>query len=78
MTSDVFLIGFKRLVFLVDEMVKQSGNSFDFDAEVWVGEWLQRPLPALSGKMPAEYMYTIFGQDLLCKLLFMAQSGVYA
>lgn len=72
------VIGLERLVGQVAEMVKQSGNPEGFDAGHWVGEWLQRPLPALAGKKPADYMDTMSGQDLVSKLLAQSQSGAYA
>ena len=72
------VIGLERLVGQVAEMVKQSGNAEGFDAGRWVGEWLQRPLPALAGKRPAEFMDTMAGQDLVSKLLAQSQSGAYA
>ena len=76
-TSDR-VIGLERLVEQVAEMVKQSGNSDGFDAGRWVEEWLQRPLPALAGKKPADYMDTMSGQDLVSKLLAQSQYGTYA
>jgi putative toxin-antitoxin system antitoxin component (TIGR02293 family) len=72
------VIGLERLVGQVGEMVTQSGNPEGFDAGRWVGEWLQRPLPALAGKRPAEFMDTMAGQDLISKLLAQSQSGAYA
>ncbi|MDX8400455.1 MAG: antitoxin Xre/MbcA/ParS toxin-binding domain-containing protein [Gallionellaceae bacterium] len=72
------VIGLERLVGQVAEMVSQSGNSEGFDAGRWVGEWLQRPLSALAGKKPAEYMDTMAGQGLVSKLLAQSQSGAYA
>lgn len=72
------VIGLERLVGQVEQMVKQSGDATDFDAGRWLGEWLQRPLPALAGKKPAEFMDTMVGQNLLSKLLSQSQSGAYA
>ncbi len=72
------VLGLERLVGQVEEMVRQSGNTEGFDAGRWVGEWLQRSLPALGGKKPAEFMDTMAGQDLISKLLAQSQSGAYA
>ena len=72
------VIGLERLVGQVEEMVTQSGDATGFDAGRWLGEWLQRPLPALAGKKPAEFMDTMAGQNLLSKLLAQSQSGAYA
>lgn len=72
------VVGLERLVGQVEAMVKQSGNPEGFDAGRWVGEWLQRPLPALGGKKPAEFMDTMEGQNLVARFLAQSQSGAYA
>lgn len=72
------VVGLERLVGQVEAMVKQSGNAEGFDAGRWVGEWLQRPLPALGGKKPAEFMDTMEGQNLVARFLAQSQSGAYA
>lgn len=72
------VVGLERLVGQVEVMVKQSGNPEGFDAGRWVGEWLQRPLPALGGKKPAEFMDTMEGQNLVARFLAQSQSGAYA
>src|SRR5205823_10228894 len=41
------LIGFSILVGQVQVMVEHSGDPTAFDAAKWLGEWLERPLPAL-------------------------------
>jgi putative toxin-antitoxin system antitoxin component (TIGR02293 family) len=72
------LLGFAKLVGQVQVMVEQSGDPAGFDAAKWLGEWLERPLPALGGKRPSEYMDTSEGQQLVAGLLAKAQSGAYA
>jgi putative toxin-antitoxin system antitoxin component (TIGR02293 family) len=72
------LIGFSKLVGQVQRMVEQSGDPTGFDAARWLGEWLDRPLPALAGKCPAEYMDTSEGQQMVSALLMRIQSGAYA
>ncbi len=72
------VVGLERLVGQVEAMVKQSGNPEGFDAGRWVGDWLQRPLPALGGKKPAEFMDTMEGQNLVARFLAQSQSGAYA
>jgi len=72
------VVGLERLVGQVEAMVKQSGNPEGFDAGRWVGDWLQRPLPALDGKRPAEFMDTMEGQNLVARFLAQSQSGAYA
>jgi len=72
------VLGLERLVGQVEEMVAQSGNPAGFDAHRWVGEWLDRPLPALGGAKPADFMDTMEGQRLITQLLAQSQSGAYA
>lgn len=72
------VIGLARLVGQVQVMVEQSGDPSGFDAAKWIGDWLERPLPALDGKCPAEYMDTGEGQQLVSALIAKMQSGAYA
>lgn len=72
------VVGLERLVGQVEAMVQQSGNPEGFDAGRWVGDWLRRPLPALGGKRPAEFMDTMEGQNLVARFLAQSQSGAYA
>lgn len=72
------VLGLSKLVGQVQVMVEQSGNPEAFDAGRWVADWLDRPLGALEGKCPAEYMDTAEGQELVSGLLAKVQSGAYA
>lgn len=72
------VFGLERLVGQVEVMVAQSGNPEGFDANRWVGEWLDSPLPALGGAKPADYMDTMEGQKIVSNLLALSQSGAYA
>jgi len=72
------VIGLERIIGQVEVMVAQSGNPQGFEAERWVGEWLDRPLPALGGAKPADFMDTMEGQELVARLLAQSQSGAYA
>lgn len=73
------LIGLQRLIGQVETMVAESGSVHDdFDAAVWVADWLDTPLPALGNQKPAEFMDTQMGQGLVSDLLARAQSGAYA
>jgi putative toxin-antitoxin system antitoxin component (TIGR02293 family) len=71
------LLGLERLIGQVEVMLSQSGTGEKFDADRWVGAWLDHPLPALGGARPAEYMDTIEGQELVSGLLAQSQSGAY-
>lgn len=72
------LLGLVCLIGQVTVMVEDSGSPNKFDAARWVGEWLDRPIPALGGARPSDYMDTITGQMLVSKLLMQSQTGVFA
>ena len=72
------VVGMARLVGQVQTMVEESGNPEGFDAGKWLADWLDRPLPALAGKAPAEFMDTADGRALVSDLLAQQQSGAYA
>jgi len=72
------VLGIARLVGQAQSLVKESGGPQEFDAATWVSAWLERPLPALGGKHPAEFMDTADGRTLVADLLSQEQSGAYA
>lgn len=65
------------LVALVQRVVGESGDPVGFDAAAWTSRWLSRPLPALGGTCPMEYMGTQEGRALLERLIMRMQSGAY-
>ena len=71
-------LGMARLVGQVQAMVDESGDPQGFDAAHWLAQWLEAPLPALSGQCPAELMDTAEGQAIVSNLLARMQSGTYA
>jgi putative toxin-antitoxin system antitoxin component (TIGR02293 family) len=72
------VVGIARLVGQAQSLVKESGRQEEFDAATWVSAWLDRPLPALGGKPPGEFMDTADGRMLVADLLSQEQSGAYA
>lgn len=72
------VLGISRLIGQVQAIVESSGNPEGFDAAAWVGNWLDRPLPALGGQRPAELMDTAEGQAVVANMLLRSQSGAYA
>lgn len=58
-------------------MVEESGSPQGFDSEAWVGEWIERSVPALGGK-PIDFLVTKEGIELVSRLLAQAQSGAFA
>ncbi len=71
------VMGIARLVGQAQNLVQESGGPALFDAGRWVGDWLQKPLPALDGKAPGELMDTVDGRALVSDLLAQQQSGAY-
>lgn len=53
-------------------------QAIDVLLDHWVGEWLERPSPALGGAKPADFMDTMEGQGLVTRLLLQSQVGVFA
>lgn len=72
------ILGLESLIGQVQTMVEESGNPEGFDAARWVADWIDRPLTALGGEKPADYMDTREGQLLVSRLLSQMQSGAYA
>ena len=72
------VLGMARLVGQVQAMVEESGEPKDFNAAEWVASWLERPLPALDGRRPAELMDTPDGQGLVSNLVARMQTGTYS
>lgn len=71
-------IGLIKLIGQVQVVVEQSGDPGNFDATQWFAQWLDKPLPALGGSRPVEYIDTSEGREMLSRLIAMAQSGAYA
>jgi putative toxin-antitoxin system antitoxin component (TIGR02293 family) len=72
------VLGIARLVGQAQSLIRDSGRSGTFNAARWVAGWLDRPLPALGGKRPGEYMDTADGRTLVADILAQQQSGTYA
>jgi uncharacterized protein (DUF2384 family) len=72
------VIGFAKLVGQVQTLVNESGDPESFDAARWLAQWLERPMPALGGRPPAEYMDTAEGQQIVAGLLERTRGGAYA
>ena len=72
------VMGMLRLIGQVDEIVRESGDPTDFNAARWVAGWLNRPLPALGGRVPATLMDTAEGREIVAGLIAQTQSAAYA
>jgi putative toxin-antitoxin system antitoxin component (TIGR02293 family) len=72
------VLGLARMIGQVQLMVHELGGPDQFDAAVWLAGWLEDSLPALGGRMPAEFMDTAEGQAMVTQLLAQMRSGAYA
>jgi putative toxin-antitoxin system antitoxin component (TIGR02293 family) len=72
-------IGMARLLGIAQEIVEGSTarEAKDFDAAKWLGQWLERPQPALGGRKPASLIDTPTGVDVVARLLGAIESGAY-
>lgn len=67
----------QQLVPQIQAMVIVSGNPRGFDASAWLAHWLERPLPALAGKRPVEFLGTLEGRNQVAHVISCIQSGVF-
>lgn len=72
-------LGMARLLGMANEIVANSTapEAKDFDAAKWLGQWLERPQPALGGRKPSELIDTPTGLDVVARLLGAIESGAY-
>jgi putative toxin-antitoxin system antitoxin component (TIGR02293 family) len=72
-------LGLARLLGIAREIVENSTapEAKEFDTAKWLGQWLEKPQPALGGRKPAELIETPTGLEVVAKLLGAIQSGAY-
>jgi putative toxin-antitoxin system antitoxin component (TIGR02293 family) len=72
-------IAMARLLAKAQAIVAQSTSpdANGFDAARWLGQWIERPQPALGGHRPAELISTPTGVDMVSRLLGTIESGAY-
>jgi len=72
-------LGIARLLGVANEIVANSTapEAKNFDAAKWLGQWLEKPQPALGGRRPAELIDTPTGLDVVARLLGAIESGAY-
>jgi putative toxin-antitoxin system antitoxin component (TIGR02293 family) len=72
-------LGVVRLLGMAKAMAENSDapEARDFDTAKWLGEWIERPQPALGGRRPAEMLDTPTGTETVVKLLGAIESGAY-
>ncbi|MGQ0599407.1 antitoxin Xre/MbcA/ParS toxin-binding domain-containing protein [Aquabacterium sp.] len=72
-------IGMIKLLGIAQDIVEDSTalEAQDFDTVKWLGQWIERPQPALGGKKPADYLDTPSGVEMVAQLLGAMRSGAY-
>lgn len=72
-------IALARLLALANEIVEDStsADARKFDTARWLGQWIERPQPALGGRKPSELLDTPTGVSMVTRLLGAIRSGTY-
>ncbi len=72
-------LGMARLLGIARSIVMNSKapQARDFDSAKWLGQWLERPQPALGGRKPADLIDTPTGIEIVARLLGSIESGSY-
>jgi putative toxin-antitoxin system antitoxin component (TIGR02293 family) len=71
-------LGMVRLLGIAQSIVDNStADLSDFDVGKWLGQWIERPQPALGGKKPAELLDTPTGVEVVSRVLGAIESGAY-
>lgn len=78
-SGGIAAIGMVKLIAIAEEIVADSTSpeAKDFDAGRWLGQWIERPQPALGGRKPAEFLDTPTGVGMVARLLGSIASGAY-
>ena len=72
-------LGMAKLLGVAQEIVENStaAEAKNFDSAKWLGQWLEKPQPALGGRKPCELIDTPTGLEIVAKLLGAIESGAY-
>jgi putative toxin-antitoxin system antitoxin component (TIGR02293 family) len=72
-------VGLMRLLCIAQEIAANStaSQAHGFDSAKWLGQWIERPQPALGGRKPADLIDTPTGIELVARLLGSIESGAY-
>lgn len=72
-------LGLARLLATAKSIVENStaAEAKDFDAAKWLGQWIERPQPALGGRKPADLIGTPTGLEMVARVLGAIESGAY-
>lgn len=72
-------LGLARLLSMAKDIVENSTapEAKGFDAAKWLGQWIERPQPALGGRKPADLVGTPTGLAMVVRVLGAIESGSY-
>jgi uncharacterized protein (DUF2384 family) len=72
-------IRIKKMLALAESIASNSlhPDAKNFDSGKWLGEWIERPQPALGGRKPTEFLNTETGGQRILQLLGALESGSY-
>lgn len=72
-------IGMIKLLGIAQDIIEDStsADAEGFDTVKWLGQWIERPQPALGGRKPADYLDTPTGVEIVAQLLGAMRSGAY-
>lgn len=72
-------LGMVRLLGIAQSMARNSTapEARGFDAAKWLGQWIERPQPALGGRKPADLLDTPTGIEMVARALGAIESGAY-
>lgn len=73
------VLGLARLLAIARHIVENSTapEAKGFDAAKWLGQWIERPQPALGGRKPADLIGTPTGLEMVARVLGAIESGAY-
>ena len=72
-------LGLARLLAIANDIVANSTSpeAQGFDTAKWLGQWIERPQPALGGRKPADLISTRTGLEMATRVLGAIESGAY-
>ena len=78
-TGGLAAVGMVELLAQAQAMAQNSTaeEAMTFDSALWLGQWIERPLPALGGHKPADMIDSPTGLALVKRLLGSVESGSY-
>lgn len=73
------IVGMVKLLSVAQDIVDDSTapEAKNFDTVKWLGNWMERPQPALGGRKPFEFLDSPTGVSIVAKVLGAMRSGAY-